>query len=173
MRDCSDRHLGGGSDGRAYRSGRLVRRAAYCSGWLLILAAQSFNERPNRAGLMTSEDTDTGRALTKMRWGMPPPPRTGGPPVTNIRNTSSPHWRMWLKPENRCLVPANSFAEYAPEPNLETTDRSCVPQCGHSSRSATGLGAAFVGSVDSKSKAGRGPRPARSVILLLGGCTRY
>jgi putative SOS response-associated peptidase YedK len=20
-----------------------------------------------------------------MRWGMPPPPRTGGPPVTNIR----------------------------------------------------------------------------------------
>jgi putative SOS response-associated peptidase YedK len=27
---------------------------------------------------------------------------------------------MWLKPENRCLVPANSFAEYAPEPNPET-----------------------------------------------------
>jgi putative SOS response-associated peptidase YedK len=52
-----------------------------------------------------------------MRWGMPPPPRTGGPPVTNIRNTSSPHWRMWLNPHNRCLVPFNSFAEYAPEPN--------------------------------------------------------
>jgi putative SOS response-associated peptidase YedK len=32
-----------------------------------------------------------------MRWGMPPPPRTGGPPVTNIRNTSPPHWRGWLK----------------------------------------------------------------------------
>jgi hypothetical protein len=31
-----------------------------------------------------------------MRWGMPPPPRTGGPPVTNIRNTTSPHWRGWL-----------------------------------------------------------------------------
>ena len=44
------------------------------------------------------------RELTMMRWGMPPPPRTGGPPVTNIRNTSSPHWRGWLKPENRCLV---------------------------------------------------------------------
>jgi hypothetical protein len=27
---------------------------------------------------------------------------------------------MWLKPENRCLVPANRFAEYAPEPNPET-----------------------------------------------------
>jgi putative SOS response-associated peptidase YedK len=25
--------------------------------------------------------------LTMMRWDMPPPPRTGGPPVTNIRNT--------------------------------------------------------------------------------------
>jgi putative SOS response-associated peptidase YedK len=40
------------------------------------------------------------REMTLMRWGMPPPPRTGGPPVTNIRNTSSPHWRGWLKPEN-------------------------------------------------------------------------
>jgi putative SOS response-associated peptidase YedK len=55
-----------------------------------------------------------------MRWGMPP--RAGGPPVTNIPNVSSPHWRCWLKPEHRCLVPANSFAEYAPEPNPETKD---------------------------------------------------
>jgi putative SOS response-associated peptidase YedK len=47
-------------------------------------------------------NTDTGRELTMMRWGMPPPPRTGGPPVTNIRNTSSPHWRGRLKPKNRC-----------------------------------------------------------------------
>jgi putative SOS response-associated peptidase YedK len=39
---------------------------------------------------------------------------------TNIRNTTSPHWRGWLKPESRCLVPANSFAEYAPEPNPAT-----------------------------------------------------
>jgi hypothetical protein len=42
------------------------------------------------------------RELIMMRWGMPPPPKLGGPPVTNIRNTSSPHWRGWLKPENRC-----------------------------------------------------------------------
>ena len=33
----------------------------------------------------------TERELNQMRWGMPPPPRTGGPPVTNIRTTSSPH----------------------------------------------------------------------------------
>ena len=29
------------------------------------------------------------RELTMMRWGMPPPSRTAGPPVTNIRNTSN------------------------------------------------------------------------------------
>ncbi|WP_349643982.1 SOS response-associated peptidase family protein [Bradyrhizobium sp. LTSPM299] len=66
------------------------------------------------------------REMIMMRWGMPPPPRTGGPPVTNIRNTASPHWRGWLKPENRCLVPANSFAEYAPEPNPETKKKDVV-----------------------------------------------
>jgi len=49
-------------------------------------------------------NTDTGTELAMMRWGMPPPPRTGGPTVTNIRNTSSPHWRGWLKPENRRQV---------------------------------------------------------------------
>ncbi len=57
------------------------------------------------------------REMVLMRWGMPPPPKFGGPPVTNIQNTSSPHWRGWLKAENRCLVPFNCFAEYAPEPN--------------------------------------------------------
>jgi putative SOS response-associated peptidase YedK len=64
--------------------------------------------------------------MTMMRWGMPPPPRAGGYPVTNIRNTSSPHWRAWLSAENRCLVPANSFAEYAPEPNPETKKKDVV-----------------------------------------------
>jgi putative SOS response-associated peptidase YedK len=47
-----------------------------------------------------------GREMVMMRWGMPPPPRAGSFPVTNVRNTSSPHWRGWLGPENRCLVPA-------------------------------------------------------------------
>ena len=61
-----------------------------------------------------------------MRWGMPPPPRTGGLPVTNIRNTTSPHWRLWLRPEHRCLVLFNSFAEYAPEPNPETKKKDVV-----------------------------------------------
>ena len=74
-----------------------------------------------------------------MRWGMPPPPRTGGPPVTNIRNTSSPHWRGWLKPEHRCLVPFNSFAEYAPEPNPETKKKDVVWFALNDDRPLTGL----------------------------------
>ncbi len=53
------------------------------------------------------------RELIMMRWGMPGPPQFGGAPVTNIRNTNSPYWRGWLKPENRCLVPMTSFCEYA------------------------------------------------------------
>ena len=31
--------------------------------------------------------------------------------TTNIRNTSSPHWRPWLGPNSRCLVPFTSFSE--------------------------------------------------------------
>jgi hypothetical protein len=71
-------------------------------------------------------NTDAGTELVTMRWGMPPPMRAGGAAITNIRNRSSPHWRMWLKPESRCLVPANSFAEYAPEPNPETSKKDVV-----------------------------------------------
>jgi hypothetical protein len=48
-------------------------------------------------------DDGGGREMVTMRWGMPPPPRAGGYPVTNIRNTSSPRWRGWLKPQSRCL----------------------------------------------------------------------
>ncbi len=54
----------------------------------------------------------SGRELMLMRWGMPSPPQFAGPPITNIRNTASPHWRRWLKPESRCLVPWTSFSEY-------------------------------------------------------------
>ncbi len=47
-----------------------------------------------------------------MRWGLPGPAHAGPRPVTNIRNLASPHWRPWLKPQHRCLVPATSFCEY-------------------------------------------------------------
>ena len=58
---------------------------------------------------------DDGLELVKARWGMPSPPgvlmTARDPGVTNVRNLGSPHWRRWLGPENRCLVPVTSFAE--------------------------------------------------------------
>jgi putative SOS response-associated peptidase YedK len=57
-------------------------------------------------------NTPEGRELTMGRWGMPGPPQFGGAPITNIRNSKSPHWRRWLKVEYRCVVPFTSFCEY-------------------------------------------------------------
>lgn len=31
--------------------------------------------------------------------------------TTNVRNTSSSHWKPWLDPANRCLVPFTAFSE--------------------------------------------------------------
>jgi putative SOS response-associated peptidase YedK len=57
-----------------------------------------------------------GLELVQARWGMPSPQfaRKGKKVdrgVTNVRNTKSPHWRRWLKPEHRCLVPFTAFSE--------------------------------------------------------------
>ena len=63
-----------------------------------------------------------GRELAYARWGMPSPAfalkgRKTDPGVTNVRNVSSPHWRRWLGPEARCLVPFTSFSEYETLPD--------------------------------------------------------
>jgi putative SOS response-associated peptidase YedK len=105
-------------------------------------------------------NTNHGTELTTMRWGMPPPPKFGGAPVTNIRNTSSPHWRGWLKPETRCLVPFNSFAEYAPEPNPETKKKDVVWFALNDDRTMTafaGIWTEFKGDRGTKSKPVPGP----------------
>lgn len=85
---------------------------------------------------------DGERELVRARWGMPSSPkavmdaaskradklRAKGKPVdfnallkmepdagtTNVRNVASPHWKRWLGPESRCVVPATSFSEYGP-----------------------------------------------------------
>jgi putative SOS response-associated peptidase YedK len=81
-----------------------------------------------------------GRELATARWGMPSSQHAlmeatkkraakleaKGKPVdfkqllqmepdggtTNIRNVKSKHWTRWLKAENRCVVPFNSFSEF-------------------------------------------------------------
>lgn len=63
-----------------------------------------------------------GLALAMARWGIPSPAfalqgKATDPGVTNVRNTGSPHWRRWLQPESRCLVPLTSFSEPEPQPD--------------------------------------------------------
>jgi putative SOS response-associated peptidase YedK len=68
---------------------------------------------PDQTAPVVRVGADGKRELLIARWGMPGPPQFGGQPVTNIRNVGSPHWRRWLGPSNRCIVPATSFCEYA------------------------------------------------------------
>lgn len=71
---------------------------------------------PDRVAPVIRRDAQGRREMLPMIWGMPSPlfvtkgrPDTG---VTNIRNTASPHWRNWLGPRNRCIVPFTRFCEW-------------------------------------------------------------
>jgi len=84
---------------------------------------ETFDVFPNRYGPIVRQG-ETGHELVRARWGMPSPLSTlkgkaydyG---VTNIRNTASPHWRRWLAPQYRCLVPLAKFAEPDPASKKE------------------------------------------------------
>jgi putative SOS response-associated peptidase YedK len=72
-------------------------------------------------------NTDNGTELVTMRWGMPPAAAEDRRPASHQYSQHHlTHWRIWLTPEHRCLVPANSFAEYAPEANQETKKKDVV-----------------------------------------------
>lgn len=71
-------------------------------------------------------DTAKGRELLKMRWGFPSPPIYGGRPVVNVRNVKSGYWKPWLKPEQRCLIPATSFSEYTDKPDPKTKKKTVM-----------------------------------------------
>ncbi len=66
---------------------------------------------------------DGNREIAGCTWGMPTPPAfikgKYDPGVTNIRNVNSPHWRRWLGPSSRCIVPFTSFAEPDPDSKVE------------------------------------------------------
>ncbi len=73
---------------------------------------------PDYAAPIVRTAEDGVRELGMARWGMPSPAfalagRKTDPGVTNIRNVASPHWRRWLGPAHRCLVPFTSFSENA------------------------------------------------------------
>ena len=58
---------------------------------------------------------------------MPPPPRTGGPPVTNIRNTSSPHWRGLAQAGEPLPCAVNGIAEVIAKAAQSGFDISSFP----------------------------------------------
>jgi putative SOS response-associated peptidase YedK len=65
---------------------------------------------------------DGVRELVMARWGMPSPAfalkgKKVDKGVTNVRNTTSPHWRRWLGPPSRCVVPFTSFSENEHKPD--------------------------------------------------------
>ena len=94
---------------------------------------------PDYAAPIVRHGADGERVLTTARWGMPSSKkmlfdkaslragklRAKGKEVdfdellmmepdggtTNVRNTISRHWRPWLEPAHRCLVPFNAFSE--------------------------------------------------------------
>ena len=63
--------------------------------------------------------------IVMMRWGFPPIPGEREK-LTNVRRLNMPLWRPWLGIENRCLVPATSFAEWSPQPNPQTGKKETV-----------------------------------------------
>jgi putative SOS response-associated peptidase YedK len=71
---------------------------------------------PDYAAPIVRTGVDGVRELVMARWGMPSPAfalqgKKVDRGVTNVRNTASPHWRRWLVPAARCLVPFSSFSE--------------------------------------------------------------
>jgi putative SOS response-associated peptidase YedK len=95
---------------------------------------------PDYAAPIVRSGADGARELAMARWGMPSSAqalyqaaakradklRAKGKAVdfdellrlepdagtTNVRNTASRHWKRWLEPASRCLVPMTSFAEF-------------------------------------------------------------
>lgn len=69
----------------------------------------SFDVYPGYQAPIVRVAEDGHREIVRATWGMPSPPayvKNYNPGVTNIRNVSSPHWRRWLGPASRCVVPS-------------------------------------------------------------------
>lgn len=77
----------------------------------------SYDVYPGYQAPVVRVGEDGEREIARVNWGMPSPPevvKNYDPGVTNIRNLKSAHWRRWLGPTSRCVVPFTSFAE--PDP---------------------------------------------------------
>jgi len=59
--------------------------------------------------VVLKDETGGQRTVELMRWGLPA--SAGEAPVTAIHDISDRRWPDLVKPEHRCLIPANSFSE--------------------------------------------------------------
>jgi putative SOS response-associated peptidase YedK len=106
-----------------------IRDFARISHDLVVNLEPDLDVYPDRPAPVIRQTAD-GREMSLMTWGMPTPPqflKTPDAPdrgVTNIRNTGSPHWRRWLGPANRCVIPATAFSEYGATPDPVTRRKS-------------------------------------------------
>ena len=71
---------------------------------------------PDQSAPIVRTGADGDRELALARWGMPSPAfalegKRVDRGVTNVRNTTSPHWRRWLAPASQCVVPLTAFSE--------------------------------------------------------------
>ena len=66
---------------------------------------------PDHEAPVIRNGADGEREMLLMRWGMPGPVEYGEQAITNIRHPTAKHWREWMEPAYRCLVPATSFSE--------------------------------------------------------------
>jgi putative SOS response-associated peptidase YedK len=71
---------------------------------------------PDYAAPIVRTGADGVRELARAWWRMPSPAfalqgRKVDKGVTNVCNTGSSHWRRWLVPSARCVVPFTSFSE--------------------------------------------------------------
>src|SRR5689334_11486235 len=99
--------------------GRLFR---FTGGWNDLRMPAIFPDKV--APIVRRRASADEREIVGARWGMPTPPAFLKPGqidrgVTNIRNAGSAHWRAWLRPENRCLIPATSFCEPTDKPGAD------------------------------------------------------
>jgi putative SOS response-associated peptidase YedK len=80
---------------------------------------------PGRAAPVLRKSEAGALVLDTMTWGFPGPVASGGRPVTNVRNLSSPFWRGALdNPLRRCLVPVTRFCEWTAEADPVTKRKS-------------------------------------------------
>jgi putative SOS response-associated peptidase YedK len=86
---------------------------------------------PDYAAPIVRNALDGVREFTVARWGMPSPVfaikgKKSDPRIINARNVASPHWRRWLGPESRCVVPFTSFSENEALPDGSSAGLVCA-----------------------------------------------